>query len=82
MHIERARAVVVTIDNPKAALQVVALIRYIFPELEVFARARNDQHARELEDAGAHLVVPELIQTGVKLASEVMEKTAVRGTPG
>ncbi len=73
---------VVTIDNPKAALQVVALIRYIFPELEVFARARNDQHARELEDAGAHLVVPELIQTGVKLASEVMEKTAVRGTPG
>jgi CPA2 family monovalent cation:H+ antiporter-2 len=82
LHIERARAVVVTIDNPKAALQVVALIRYIFPELEVFARARNDQHARELEDAGAHLVVPELIQTGVKLASEVMEKTAVRGTPG
>ncbi len=82
LHIERARAVVVTLDNPKAALQVVALIRYIFPELEVFARARNDQHARELEEAGAHLVVPELIQTGVKLASEVMEKTAARGTPG
>jgi CPA2 family monovalent cation:H+ antiporter-2 len=82
LHIERARTVVVTLDNPKAALQVVALIRYIFPELEVFARARNDQHARELEEAGAHLVVPELIQTGVKLASEVMEKTAMRGTLG
>jgi CPA2 family monovalent cation:H+ antiporter-2 len=79
LHIERARAVVVTLDNPKAALQVVALIRYIFPELEVFARARNDHHARELEEAGAHLVVPELIQTGVKLASEVIQKTAARG---
>ena len=78
LHVERARAVVITIDNPKAALQVVALIRYIFPDLAVFARARNQEHARELEDAGAHLVVPELIHTGVKLADEVMEKTADR----
>ena len=63
---------VVALDNPKAALQVVALARYIFPELPVFARARSESHAGELKEAGAHLVVPELVQTGVKLAHEVL----------
>ena len=67
--------VVVALPNPKASLQVVALIRYVLPELEVFARARNDAHARDLREAGAHLVVPELVQTGVKLAAEVLTAT-------
>ena len=75
LHIERAEAVVVALPSPKASLQVVALIRYVLPELEVFARARNDAHARDLREAGAHLVVPELVQTGVKLAAEVLTAT-------
>ncbi|MDX1401554.1 MAG: NAD-binding protein, partial [Kiloniellales bacterium] len=78
LHIDRARAMVVALDNAKSALHVVALVRYIFPELPVFARARSDAHAHELKEAGAHLVVPELVQTGVKLAHEVLEHTEKR----
>ena len=73
VHIERARALVVAMNNPKAALQLVALMNYIFPNLPVYARARDDAHARELEKAGAHTVVPELVATGVKLASSIVE---------
>jgi CPA2 family monovalent cation:H+ antiporter-2 len=73
VHIERARALVVAMDNPKAALQLVSLMNYIFPDLPVYARARNETHARELEQAGAHTVVPELVATGVKLAGSIVE---------
>ena len=73
LHVERARAVVVAVDDPKAALHLVALLSYIFPNLKVYARARDEVHARQLEEAGAHIVVPELIATGVRLAGELLE---------
>jgi CPA2 family monovalent cation:H+ antiporter-2 len=73
LHLERARSIVVAVDNPKAALQLVAMVCYIFPDLEVHARARDDAHADELEKLGAHVVVPELVATGVKLAGSILD---------
>ena len=73
VHIDRASAVVVAVSNPKAALQIVALIRYIFPDLQVLARAQNRQHAQELEEAGANIVIPELVATGRALAGSLLE---------
>ena len=73
LHVERARAVVVAVDDPAAALGTVGLLHYIFPELPVYARARNDVHAAELRRAGAEVVVPELVATGVKLATAILE---------
>ncbi len=63
----------VAVDNPKAALQLVAMVCYIFPDLDVHARARDDAHADELEKLGAHVVVPELVATGVKLAGSILD---------
>ena len=76
VNVESARAVVVAVDNPRAALQTVALLRYIFPELKVYARARDEDYARELEQAGAHVVIPELLATGIKLAGSILERDA------
>ena len=76
--VESARAVVVAVDNPKAAVQVVAFIRYIFPDLKVYARAKNAEHGRELEEAGAYVVVPELVATGLQLAGELMGSKALQ----
>jgi voltage-gated potassium channel Kch len=72
VHIDRARAFVVALDQPQTALRVVSMVRYIFPELRVYARARDDRHATELARAGAHIVVPELVATGVKLAGSIV----------
>jgi CPA2 family monovalent cation:H+ antiporter-2 len=74
LHVERARAVVVAIDNAKAALTLVAFLTYLFPELDIYARAYDSAHAAELEKAGAQTVVPELVATGVKLAGSILEK--------
>ena len=42
----RARSLVVTVDSPEAALQLVALVCYIFPDLAVYARARATASTR------------------------------------
>ncbi len=73
LHVERARSIVVAVDSRKAALQIVALVRYIFPDMKVYARARDEDHAEELKQLGAHIVVPELVATGVKLAGSILD---------
>jgi len=78
LHVERAQTFVVAIDDPKAALQAVALITYIFPELDVFARAQDDEHGAELTRLGAELVVPELAPTGRQLAGSILEARAAK----
>jgi len=72
LRVEHARSLVVAVDNPKAAAQLVALVCYILPDLKVYARARDDEHAAELRKLGAHTVVPELTETGVALAGSLI----------
>jgi CPA2 family monovalent cation:H+ antiporter-2 len=74
VHVERARALVVAVDNPQIALQTVALVRYIFPELKIYARAHDDDHARDLARAGANTVVPEMVAAGHRLAGSIFEE--------
>lgn len=68
-----ARSLVVTVDSAEAALQLVAMVCYIFPDLAVYARARDSEHARELEALGAHAAVPELVETGFRLAGSILD---------
>jgi len=81
VHVERARAVVVAVDDPRVALSIVALLAYIFPEMKVYARAKNDEHAAELQRAGAITAVPEMVQTGVSLADSILQDAETRGAP-
>lgn len=73
VHVERARALVVAVDNPQVALRTVSMVRYIFPELKVYARAHDDAHARDLARAGADIVVPEMVATGRQLAGSIFK---------
>ncbi len=83
LHIGRARSLVVAVDSAEAALQLVALVCYIFPDLEVYARARDSEHARELEKLGAHAAVPELVETGFRLAGSILDaiEDGIAGAP-
>ncbi len=68
VNVEAARAVVVALDDKHVSLQIVAILRYIFPDLKIHARARDLGHAKELENIGATTVVTELVPTGLQLA--------------
>jgi CPA2 family monovalent cation:H+ antiporter-2 len=64
----QARALVIAIDDPGKAVQIMNVVKYILPELTVYARARDAEHARTLERAGAASTVPEVIPTALQLA--------------
>lgn len=70
--VERARAIVITLDDPKAALQAVQNIRREFPDIRVFCRARDSKQQRLLQAAGATAIVPELLEASLLLGGAVL----------
>lgn len=63
-----AACVVLTMDDPRAALHAVIALRRHYPELRLLARARDEKHARALKEAGASEVVSETVESGLQLA--------------
>ncbi|WP_338758645.1 cation:proton antiporter [Massilia sp. METH4] len=64
----RSAGVVLTMDDPKAALQATHALRRQYPSIPIFARARDEKHARLLKDAGASGVISETVESGLQLA--------------
>jgi CPA2 family monovalent cation:H+ antiporter-2 len=71
-HADEAPAIVLTMDNPAAALQAVRGIRREFPHARLFARSRDEKHARALKLAGASVVVPETLEASLQLSAFVL----------
>jgi CPA2 family monovalent cation:H+ antiporter-2 len=74
-----ASAIVLTMDNPAAALQAVRGIRREFPRARLFARARDEKHARHLSLAGASVVVPETFEASLQLSAFVLGAMGLDG---
>ncbi len=68
---------VVTVPDPRAARFTIEAIRRLAPDSTVIARSRYHIHNRELENAGAHLIIDEENMVGEHLAEAVM--TCLRG---
>ena len=68
-----ARAFVVTVDEPKAAERMVKLVREINPDVPVFARAIDPEHALTLLQLGAVGVIPEAVEASLQLSARVLE---------
>jgi CPA2 family monovalent cation:H+ antiporter-2 len=75
--IERARALVVTLDTPSAVEAVVAAARTERPDLTVVARARDARHATQLYDLGVDDAVPETIEASLQLSEAVLADVGV-----
>ncbi|HUC66144.1 MAG TPA: monovalent cation:proton antiporter-2 (CPA2) family protein [Stellaceae bacterium] len=76
--VERARAALITLDQPEAAERVVAALRRNHPDLRIIARSRDGAHARRLEAAGADAVILEALEPGLQMGAAVLR---VAGTP-
>ena len=73
VHAQEAPAIVLTMDHPQSALQAVRGIRREFPDVPLFARARDEKQARLLKLAGATVVVPETLEASLQLSAFVLE---------
>jgi CPA2 family monovalent cation:H+ antiporter-2 len=68
-----AIALVITMDQPAAAMHTVKAARQAYPALPIYARSRDEQHARELMAVGATAVVPETLEAGLQLSSFALQ---------
>ncbi|MFM1813358.1 MAG: hypothetical protein RLZ98_53 [Pseudomonadota bacterium] len=69
---ERAAALVVTMNQPDANERVTSAARKMFPELAIYARARDATQATRLFESGASHVVPETIEASLQLSELVL----------
>ncbi len=70
--VERAVAMVVTLDSPRFAEDMVATARRHWPELTIYARARDKDHALRLIGTGASHVIPETTEASLQLSEMVL----------
>ncbi|MEW4447701.1 cation:proton antiporter [Qipengyuania sp. JC766] len=70
--IDRAPAVVLTMDAPTLAERLTRKLRKANPDLLIVARARDTQHAAELYKAGASHAVPETLESSLQLSEAVL----------
>jgi glutathione-regulated potassium-efflux system protein KefB len=70
--IERAQLVVLTIDDPQAAVEATALIRARSARVIIVARARDLIACDALYRAGANHAFPEAVEASLKLAAETL----------
>jgi CPA2 family monovalent cation:H+ antiporter-2 len=79
--IKTATALVVTMDNPKAASEVVQIARAERADVKVIVRARDAAHASELYRLGATDVVPETVESSLQLAEAVLVDVGIAMGP-
>ncbi len=70
--LSRARALVVTMDAPKAAERIVEIARKERPDMTIVARARDAAHATRLYELGASDAIPETIEASLQLAEATL----------
>jgi monovalent cation:H+ antiporter-2, CPA2 family len=70
--IERAKLCVVAINDTSATLRTVHAVHYINPTVQLIARARYLSEVERLQDAGADVVVPEELETSIRIFTHVL----------
>lgn len=74
---DQAAALVVTMDNPSIAERVVATARQHWPNLAIYARARDADHAARLIAHGASHAIPETTEASLQLSEMVLMSAGV-----
>ncbi|MBC7139447.1 MAG: cation:proton antiporter [Defluviimonas sp.] len=75
--LEKAKILVVCLDNPEATLRLVGYARRMRPDLHIIARARDRMHVFELYKAGADDIVRELFDSSLRAARYVLENAGL-----
>ena len=81
LHLDEARAVIVTMDEPVLVSRTVRRIRAAHPDLPIIVRARDAAHAAELYRAGASDAVPEALESSLQLSEAVLVDMGVAMGP-
>lgn len=67
-----ARIFVLAIDNVAASVRTAEIVRHNFPQLTIYARARNRYHAHLLMELGISHIVRETLLSSFELTAQVL----------
>ena len=81
LELNRAGALVLTMDDPVQAVRLTERVRRRYPDLTIVARARDAGHAAELYRAGATDAVPETLEASLQLSEAVLVDLGVAMGP-
>jgi glutathione-regulated potassium-efflux system protein KefB len=70
---DRAVAFVLAIDNIEASVRTAKVVREHFPNLKIYARARNRQHAYRLMELGIAVIWRETLLSSLDMACALLE---------
>ncbi|QIK96035.1 sodium:proton exchanger [Sphingomonas sp. HDW15A] len=77
----KAKAVVLTMDDPVLATRLTRRLREAHTELPIIARARDTDHAARLYKAGVTDAVPEAVEASLQLSEAVLVDIGVAMGP-
>ncbi|MEW5964684.1 MAG: cation:proton antiporter [Pseudomonadota bacterium] len=69
---EKARALVLAIDDVEASMRTAAFVKSAYPELPIYARARNRNHALRLLDLGITTFERETFLSALEITRQVL----------
>jgi glutathione-regulated potassium-efflux system protein KefB len=69
----KARAFVLAIDDVEASVRTAEIVRRHFPNVPIFARARNRQHVHRLMDLGIQEMRRETFLAAIQLTRDLLE---------
>jgi voltage-gated potassium channel Kch len=69
---EKAKVLVIAIDDKEKAIEIVEACRTSFPNLKILVRAFDRRHAYELLDRGAEVVERETFEGGLAMAASAL----------
>jgi monovalent cation:proton antiporter-2 (CPA2) family protein len=68
----RARAFVLAIDDMDASLRTAELVRRHYPEVPIYARARNRTHVHKLMDLGVTVIERETFRAALEITRQTL----------
>jgi CPA2 family monovalent cation:H+ antiporter-2 len=81
LKLDKAQAVVLTMDDPVLTTRLARRLREEYPELPIIARARDAAHAARLYKAGVTDAVPEAMEASLQLSEAVLVDIGVAMGP-
>ena len=69
---DKASAFVLAINNVDASLRVAEIVRKNFPDLPIYARARDRIHVHKLTDLGVTIIERETFLSALELTSQLL----------
>ena len=71
--VDMCAAFVVAIEDPEESLKTVQTVRRNFPNVRIYARARNRFHALRLMDMGVEYVIRDTLLSSLELSRQVLK---------